>query len=85
MPWAFLWNSSEAQAHKGVLQLNTNSEKYKAIACELVEQLSKHGLAVAECKKVLNIVSAAYTRAVDSSVINPAAIQEQIKHPNFGN
>lgn len=65
--------------------MGPHNEKYKAIACELVEQLSKHGLAVAECKKVLNIVETAYTRAVDHSIINPAAIQEQIKHPNFGN
>lgn len=58
--------------------------RYEAIACELVEQLSKHGLAVAECKRVLNIVETAYTRAVSETKIDAAAIQQQIKHPSFG-
>lgn len=59
--------------------------RYEAIACELVEQLSKHGLAVAECKKVLGIVEAAYTRAASKTRINADTIQKQITHPNFGN
>ena len=64
--------------------MEPQNEKYKAIACELVEQLSKHGLAVAECKRVLNIVETAYTRAVSETKIDAAAIQQQIKHPSFG-
>lgn len=59
--------------------------KYEAIACELVELLSKHGLAVAECKRVLNIVETAYTRAASKTRINADTIQKQITHPNFGN
>lgn len=63
--------------------MNTFDKKYEAIACELVELLSKHGLAVEECKQVLNITESAYVRAANKTIISPADTCKQIMYPHF--
>lgn len=52
-------------------------QKYKAIACELVEQLSKHGLTMKEACFVLDFTKASYNQAANATVLDPALIRKK--------